>query len=91
MFFNLYFLCKFFNTKIDTVFLVVIVKKISHFDVSNHAWAKKKIEKSIRSDKVKIIFYSTSTHIYIMIYLQRRKDGPFKMFLDFKFKRKKTN
>jgi hypothetical protein len=67
------------------------VKKISHFDVSNQAWAKKTNEKSIRSDKVKIIFYSTSTHIYIIIHLQRRKDGPFEMFLDFKFKRKKTN
>jgi len=45
------------------------VKKISHFDVSNHAWAKKKIEKSIRSDKVKIIFYSTNTHTHTHIYI----------------------
>jgi hypothetical protein len=90
MFFNLYFLPKFFNTKIDIVFLVLIVKKMSHFDASNQAWAKKKNEKSIRSYKVKIFFYSTSTYIYIIVYLQIRKDGPLEM-LDFKFKRKKTN
>ncbi len=69
----------------------MIVKKMSHFDASNQAWAKKKNEKSIRFDKVKIIFYSTSKHIYVIVYLQRRKDGPLEMFLDFKFKKKKTN
>jgi hypothetical protein len=52
---------------------------------------KKTNEKSIRFDKIKIIFYSTSMHIYVIVYLQRRKDGPLEMFLDFKFKRKKTN
>jgi hypothetical protein len=91
MFFNLYFLPKIFNTKIDTIFLALIVTKMSHFDVTNQARAKKTNEKSIRSDKVKIIFYSTSTHTYIIVYLQRRKDGPLEMFLNFKFKRKKTN
>ncbi len=91
MFFNLYFLPKICNTKIDTIFLAVIMKKMSQFDASNQAWAKKTNEKSIRFDKVKIIFYSTSMHIYVIVYLQRRKDGPLEMFLDFKFKRKKTN
>lgn len=89
MFFNLYFLPKFLNTIIDTIILVLIVKKMSHFDASNQAWAKKTNEKSIRSDKVKIIFYSTSTHIYVIVYLQRRKDRPLEMFLDFKFKTRK--
>jgi hypothetical protein len=91
MLFDLYFLPKFVNTKIDTIFLALIVKKMSHFDASNQAWAKKTNEKSIRFDKIKIIFYSTSMHIYIIVYLQRRKDRPLEMFLDFKFKRKKTN
>jgi hypothetical protein len=64
---------------------------MSHFDASNQVWANKTNEKSIRSDKVKIIFYYTSTHIYVIVYLQRRKDGPLEMFLDFKFKRRKKN
>jgi hypothetical protein len=40
MFFNLYFLPKFVDTKIDTIFLALIVKKMNHFDASNQAWAK---------------------------------------------------
>jgi hypothetical protein len=45
MFFNLYFLPKIFNTKIDTIFLALIVTKMSHFDVTNQARAKKTNEK----------------------------------------------
>jgi len=50
---------------------------------------RKQMKKSIRSDKVKIIFYSTSTHTYIIVYLQRRKDGPLEMFLNFKSREKR--